>query len=134
MVKISKKLIILAIAVSLFQVGFLIIFHNTKIGEKDEKIIKGEDFLAGYKNEIKIIFNKCETLLSSDLNGSGAQISESKNRLTEIKVPEEFKNLHLDLFMVLISMEKFLEDGKKENLEKSEGILSRLRNENNWLN
>ena len=81
--------------------------------------------------EVLVSSQKSSTTLEKD--GLIERVNLIKNNLMEIKVPEEFKEMHLNLFFSVLSLEKFLKENKAADLQKSEDIFKNTKKENNWL-
>lgn len=61
-------------------------------------------------------------------------LEKIKNELLSIKVPTQFKDLHIDLVMAMVKMDNFLQDGKNDDKKISEEIIAKVKKTYPWLN
>ncbi|MFA4833493.1 MAG: hypothetical protein WC619_01435 [Patescibacteria group bacterium] len=56
-----------------------------------------------------------------------------KNRLLELKVPADFKELHLNLVMSLTKLEDYLKNGDEKEKEESGRLMNKATTSYDWL-
>jgi len=87
-----------------------------------------------YQMEVKVILNNYlrqsqdESLITVD------DVSRTKNSLLALKMPVQFKDLHLNLVLAMDKMEDYLISGDEEKLLESEKLISQMKEEYEWLN
>lgn len=93
--------------------------------EKNTKIIFGEydNFLAELQN----------TTTTPSKDDSLKRISGYKERLLALTVPEEFRDLHLNLVLSLSKLEIYFNEGKKEEKTACNDLVEKIKNKNTWL-
>lgn len=145
MFKLNKKAAILLILVLILLALIGLFAYKSKLvhlNRKEEtKATSSELKTNTYQKEMKDIISQYEAVLVSSQKSSTTlekdglieRVNLIKNNLMEIKVPEEFKEMHLNLFFSVLSLEKFLKENKAADLQKSEDIFKNTKKENNWL-
>ncbi|MDD5290827.1 MAG: hypothetical protein PHZ04_01800 [Patescibacteria group bacterium] len=99
---------------------------NNQANEIKEKLI------SDYKNNASRILTDYWQLAE----GKDIPVEEGeylKNRLLELKVPADFKELHLNLVMALTKLNNYLENGDEEEKEESEQMVNQSASEYDWL-
>jgi len=87
-----------------------------------------------YQMEIKVILNNYlrqtqdESLISVD------DVSRTKNSILGLKMPVQFKGLHLNLVLAMDKMEDYLVDGDEKKLRESKELIKQAKKEYEWLN
>ena len=145
--KVDRKILILAIFLLIF-IGLVVCFaYNAKLTkiattgqeEKTKKISK-QEMVANYKKKMSILAVEYNQAIedygsSSDQKQSAlATVNSLKARMTEIVVPSEFKDMHLNLFLSLVSFENYLVENDLVEKKKSEKLFYIIKREYNWLN
>lgn len=87
---------------------------------------------TGYKTQVKFIVNEYETLFGRT-EKSAEDVAGLKNKLTELSVPTDLRNLHLDLVVAFSRMENYLREGNEEDKTASEEIMERAKSGYKWL-
>ncbi|MCU0679590.1 MAG: hypothetical protein MUC28_04075 [Planctomycetes bacterium] len=107
-----------------------------------------------YKAEIKMIITEFETLASPGENDqtavrsdaepapatdlasgtSALRVAKLRDQLMGVTVPNQFKDLHLELVFAFNKMEEYFLNRVISDREASLEFLSRAKNENDWLN
>jgi hypothetical protein len=88
-----------------------------------------EEYKAGTKN---ILTDYSALLLNNDLNLE--KVEADKNKLLGLKVPAEFKDLHLNFVLAVSKMEDYLKNGKDEDKAASQRMISEIKANYVWLN
>ncbi|OGF27397.1 hypothetical protein A2303_05410 [Candidatus Falkowbacteria bacterium RIFOXYB2_FULL_47_14] len=106
--------------------------QNTAVTEKvDLKKLE-----AGYKTQVKFVIIDYEALIGTTTepaDGTADKIMELRNKLTDLSVPTELKNLHLDLVLAFSRMENYFRGGSQEEKDFSDDLLERAKNDHEWL-
>src|SRR3989339_1654913 len=91
---------------------------------------------AGYKTQVKFVINEYEALIGTTTepaDGTADKIMELRNKLTDLSVPLELKNLHIDLVLAFSRMENYFRGGNEEDKDFSDDLLERAKNDHEWL-
>lgn len=62
------------------------------------------------------------------------EVEKIKNELLALRVPTQYKDLHVDLVMAMVKMDIFFKDGKKENKLLCEKTIEEAKLKYSWLN
>ncbi len=87
-----------------------------------------------YQMEVKVILNNYlrqaqdESLITVD------DVSRTKNSFLALKMPVQFKDLHLNLVLAMDKMEDYLVDGDEVKLRESQELIKQAKDEYEWLN
>ncbi|MFA4941709.1 MAG: hypothetical protein WC582_03935 [Patescibacteria group bacterium] len=137
----SKKLkifLVLAI-VAVFLFFYLLITSESFKQEANNKIndLRGktgetqEQITASYKISTSKIISDYLRLESGNITIN--EIKSFKEKLLGLKVPAEFKNLHLSLIMALDNMENYLGGESDAGKTESEKVINQAKADYNWL-
>ncbi|MCK5212170.1 hypothetical protein KAJ89_05710 [Candidatus Parcubacteria bacterium] len=87
---------------------------------------------AGLSSEDSLLFNET-SFVAGDHEAAAINLSELKISLMDLKVPEEFRDLHVDLVMSLSYLKEALEN--QDDSARAEGLamLRVARSEYSWL-
>ena len=86
-----------------------------------------------YQMEVKVVLNNYlrqtqdESLITVD------DVSRTKNSLLGLKMPAQFKDLHLNLVLAMDKMEDYLIDGDEGKLRESQELIKQAKEEYEWL-
>jgi cell division protein FtsB len=88
---------------------------------------------AEYKLKTKEFFTAYENLIKNN-NFTEKNITELKNNLLALRVPAQFKELHIKFVLILTKMENYL--NQKDEREKSDSLqaANQLKADYSWLN
>lgn len=86
-----------------------------------------------YRVETKNILTDYSALLEAN-NLSIDKVEADKNKLLDLKVPVQFKDLHLNFVLAVSKMEDFLKNGKSEDRDASRRMISEIKTNYIWLN
>ncbi len=141
-IKILLVLFVIAIAAILY----LIIASKpvNNLNGKDDKIQQAKTQQArqevdldqlknDYKQKFKEVFDSYLSITQST-PFSIEEIYQIKNQLLDLKVPTEFKDLHIDFLFVITKMENFLETNNIVEKENSQELINKIKDNYNWLN
>lgn len=138
MLKKNILLIILAIAVLL--VLYLIFkFEPAEIDNKNNKPgnqaqkIDLEQMEKNYKKEVKIILDDYLAILKKDDLKLG-EVMAVRDRLLALKLPPEYKNMHLKLVLSASKIEEDIQSGEKNSIAEAIKIINELKANYIWLN
>jgi lipopolysaccharide export LptBFGC system permease protein LptF len=137
----SKKLkifLVLAI-VAVFLFFYLLITSESFKREADDKInnLRGktsetqEQITASYKISVAKIISDYSRLESENITVS--EIKSTKEKILSLKVPAEFRDLHLNLIMALDDMENYFSGKGDSGKTESEKIINQAKTDNGWL-
>jgi hypothetical protein len=92
-----------------------------------------ERLAKDYQEKVQMIFADF-LLLAQDLEGTSVnQVESIKNQLLELRVPTQFKDLHLDLVLTINKMEEFLLNGNSEDKFFSQEMIEKIKESYDWL-
>lgn len=77
---------------------------------------------------------KAYASLSGGAELDAAEIERIRNELLALKVPTQFRSLHLDLVMAMARLKVFIDDGKQEDRAAAEKAILEAKREFAWLN
>lgn len=83
---------------------------------------EAKDILIGYLRESE----------SADLNID--EVKRAKNEFLSLKVPAEFKDLHLKLVLAMVKMENFFLSGTNEEKAASRELIGQIKANYSWIN
>lgn len=86
-----------------------------------------------YKAETKVILANY-LRIAQDETINIESVKRTKEQLLSLKVPTEFKELHLNLVLALDEMEDYLENGDEADKRKSQEMIEQEKTKHEWLN
>ncbi len=86
-----------------------------------------------YKLETKVILANY-LRIAQDETINIESVKQTKEQLLSLKVPTEFKELHLNLVLALDKMEDYLNGGDEEDKLKSQEMIESEKAKYEWLN
>ncbi|MBU4257354.1 hypothetical protein KJ586_00520 [Patescibacteria group bacterium] len=86
-----------------------------------------------YKAETKVILANY-LRIAQDETINIESVKQTKEQLLSLKVPIEFKELHLNLVLALDEMEDYLENGDEADKRKSQEMIEQEKTKHEWLN
>ena len=116
---------------------------NSNISGNPQEQIKKVDhatMVKNYQTDIKLLVSRYKGIRDSmdnkiyDKAEGEKQIKELKNQMTELVVPVEYKDLHMNLFLSIVSLEKFLTENDSSAKKESEELFNKEILANDWLN
>ncbi|MDD5031748.1 MAG: hypothetical protein PHR36_01750 [Patescibacteria group bacterium] len=136
----SKKLKILIILLAVIFALFLYLVltsrpldGNVKTEADNQSDEIKEKLINDYKNNANRILADYRQLTEGE-NVSAEEGGYLKSRLLELKVPADFKELHLNLVMALTKLNDYLKTGNEKEREESERLISQAKLNYDWLN
>ncbi|MEA3463861.1 MAG: hypothetical protein U9R14_02200 [Patescibacteria group bacterium] len=87
-----------------------------------------------YKTEVKVILNNYLRQIQDKSILTAEYTKQIKSQLLDLKMPTEFKDLHLNLVLALDKMEDYLINGGEEKLQDSQELINQVKEEYEWLN
>jgi len=106
---------------------------NIPANNDSELIAQKEKISADYKiNTKEIIKNYTDLAAKEEITVE--EVIARKNELLNLKVPAEFKDLHVSLVMAIEKMESYLAEGKKNDQQESQNLISEAKTNFSWLN
>jgi len=92
-----------------------------------------EKLVSDYKNSVsRILTDYWQLVQGKDIPAEEGEYL--KNRLLELKVPADFKELHLNLVMALVKLEDYLKNGDEKKKEESGQLVNQASSDYDWLN
>lgn len=136
----SKKLkILVVLLVIILALFFYLVLTSQSLnggeavkGENESQKIK-EKLVSDYKNSANRILTDYWQL-SQGKDVSAEEGEYLKNRLLELKVPADFKELHLNLVMALVKLENYWQTGDEGEKSESERLVNQAKLNYDWLN
>ena len=104
--------------------------------EKQLKTINIAKLESDYKNNLKPIFNDFEKIFNNT-NASSTdieKIAKLKVELIKLKVPEQFKKLHLELVFAFSDAINFFENNQKDKKKEIISLIQKSKENYRWLN
>jgi hypothetical protein len=147
----QKKILIILAAVFLVAAICLLVkdlaFNNQAKNQltvapvfNKKEVISHDQLVANYKSGLQPVVNdfakllatvgKPDAIINDDLL---AQIATLKTKLEDLAVPAEFKDLHLDIFYSVISLEDFYRNQDRPALQKSQELWQKVITNKSWL-
>ncbi len=139
MSKNAKILIILLAVVVLAAIYLLFNLHslarNKQEGAKvaQTSAVDLKKMETDYKARSKTILADYEKL-AEEPDVKEAQIQGAKSRLLDLKVPTQFKDLHINLVLAMVKMEDFLKTGDANEKIASQQMINQAKASYGWLN
>lgn len=138
------KILLVLLAVAIVAVLYLIInskpvndvekqvVNEPQKVEKVEKVdlVKLEN---DYKENFKEIFTNY-VLALQDMDLSVDKAVFIKKQVLDLRVPTNFKDLHLDFVLAITKMENFLTDDDEKEKEEGQRIVDEIKVNYEWLN
>ncbi len=111
------------------------------LGKGDlKKEISSVQIAREANNKQEKLVNDYKSGLKSALNGYNPdssnldQVTNIKNRILNLTVPTQFKDLHLNLVFAFVKMEDYFKTGNQDEKVASEKMLNEARQSYSWLN
>jgi len=99
---------------------------------KDINVVSADELRDNYKEGTRGILSQYLKIISGD-EITVEQIENIRNQLLDLKVPTEFKDLHLNLVLALTKMETYLEKGDIDEKINSQQLISQAKANYKWL-
>jgi len=134
---------ILLFSVLLFVFYLILTSENNPAAENDqtnsgqnqptsEDSKKAEALKSEYENNSSAIFSEYLELINSP-TVAAEEVYAVKQKFLDLKVPVEYKNLHLNLVLALVKMENYLRAGQESDKLESQQLISRAAVNYSWL-
>jgi len=88
---------------------------------------------ADYKNSFRGIYNNYNKLIGTN-KFTADQLVIIRDQLLTLRVPGQFKELHIDFIFAVSKMERFIIDGELNEKIASEELITKIKANNTWLN
>jgi len=99
-----------------------------KIPEKSalsqEEIV---ELKAKYRSEFFAVAGEYDSLLTGQKEKSPQKLSELKDRMLSLIIPEDYKKAHLDVVLLFSKMNSLLLDGEKTKIEEAASLLDQAK-------
>lgn len=111
---------------------------NQKILTVKTQKVDPKKLEAGYKIQVKAIVDDYEQLVAAEKNIDTSavkmeKIFKLKGRATDLSVPEQYRDLHLDLVLAFAKLESSLsDDGEADELGMD--FITQTKEKYEWLN
>gem|GEM_PF-1788564 len=142
----TKKIIILILLILIL--GALLVFfifnekkisrdiNNNEVNSdnviKKIEVVDKEKLDSEYKEKVKIIMSEYFDLESKNLLNL-EKINEISNKLLDLKVSSEFKEVHVNLILALTKMRMFYEKGDDNYKKTSQELIEKIIKEYSWI-
>ena len=134
----KEKILLFLLIMVLAAFLYLIITSESDVIKNKEAVNleKDDNYLEELENNYKqkaseILSGYLELLKTSNFNIE--QINNIRNELLDLKVPVEYKDLHLSLILAINKMENYLLTGVEQIKTESWQIINRARANYKWL-
>lgn len=107
--------------------------NNAKTNNVVDAMLNLDLLKKSYKLETKVILDNY-LRIAQDETINIESVKRTKEQLLSLKVPTEFKDLHLNLVLALDEMEDYLENGDEADKRKSQEMIEREKTKYEWLN
>lgn len=145
--------IIVILLVLLLGVTFYLLIDNLRGSNKTNELainqpevekketISHDQLVVNYKSGLQPVANDFAKLLAAaekqttTTNNDDllAKTATLKTKLEELVVPTEYKDLHLNIFLSVISLEDYLTNKNRQAIEKSKKLWQEIITNNDWL-
>lgn len=144
--------IIVILLVLLLGVTFYLLIDNLRGSNKTNELainqpqvekketISHDQLVVNYKTGLQPIADDFAKLLvtigtqsTTTKDDLLAQTATLKTKLEELVVPTEYKDLHLNIFLSIISLEDYLTNKDRSAIEKSKKLWQEIITNNDWL-
>lgn len=127
------KIVLSVLFVLLLVFSYFIFMYEKPVIDKEVVKVDLVQVEADYKIETKNFVNNFSEIIKRE-DFVVDDIKILRDGLLDLKVPAEFKELHLDLVMAIIKMENFLENNYLEDGVASQEIIKKSLESYPWLN
>lgn len=130
--KILTALLIISLSVVVYLVTRPKIEQKKEVQKKEEKI----DLFhleQAYKSQTKLILANYLRLAQDETLALDI-VGRTKDQLLNLKVPAQFKDLHLSLVLALDKMENYINNGDQAEKQKSFELIDKAKKDYDWLN
>ena len=133
----KAKILIVLLLVLLLLVLYLI-FTSESVKEANNPALETKQdnsamLETDYKLKAKEFFTAYEGLIKNN-NFTEQNITELKTKLLELKVPAQFKELHIKFVLALTRMENYLSQKNEQEKSDSFQAVNQLKADYSWLN
>jgi len=131
----NKGLLILLLIIFIIFLYLIITSEQVNINvvkEDKTNIISPIELKNNYQNAVPKILDEYASIINKE-SFVLEEIADVKNKLLDLKVPQEYKELHLSLVLALTEMENFLITEIPESKQKSQQYITQAKNNYNWL-
>jgi len=138
----DKKMLLIFIIVLLVVVGIIFAANQDRrkefvsesaAGNQDKTKENNVKIEEEYRSGVRKVFSKLVEFEKKD-EKSTATISEIKTELLNLRVPKEYKNLHVNILFSILKIEQYVSGGNPKEKAESEQYINRAKEENPWLN
>lgn len=131
-----KKILIFLIVIAVLLLAYLVLSSETILQNEnsvDQNILIDKEIMTSdYKRESARIISDYYYILSSKQTNID-QIRECKKKLLDLKVPSEYKDLHIQLVLAVTKMETYLLDKDEREWSESLEMINKAMADNAWL-
>jgi hypothetical protein len=133
-------LFLIAFGITAILVWIIVIGQNSDDGfmekinnkEKSEVKVDLEKMRKEYKEGIGEAFAEF-SVLKDNADLTVPRVEKIKNQALDLKVPSEFKDLHLDFVLAMVRMEDFIQTGSEEAKTTGEELIEKIKGNYPWL-
>jgi hypothetical protein len=110
----------------------LSIIENNNLTENNEKPLDIKKLQDDYTREISKFYSEY-LLIQKKENVTNKDLLEIEDKLLALKVPTEFKELHIKFILAISKMKQYLENNDEKKLEDSKNIIKEIKLNNSWI-
>ena len=88
---------------------------------------------SDYESNMHTIYKGFSQLVNADTSDLN-QINDYKGKTLELRLPPEYKDLHIQMILAINKLENFIKTGKREDKLASQKIINDLNVKYTWLN
>jgi len=108
------------------------IANQAEISDSGNSNIFTEQLKLAYRSEARLIFYNYNHLIKNpDLTEQ--QLNQTKEQLLSLKVPGEYKDLHIKFVLAVTMMEKYLQTNNNEDKLSSQELINKIKENYTWL-
>lgn len=137
------KIILILIAAAITAILFLIIVYGQDSNNSflEKMSVKKEEpeakiDLAALNEEYRGGISEALAEFSALKEGADLDVSrieEIKNKALDLRVPGEFKDLHLDFVLAMVRIEDFIQTGSEEAKIAGEELIEKIKSSYPWI-
>lgn len=140
-----KKISIVFLSVLLLIIFYIIITNkkvdNEMIAKLDDKNMEQSNVNDVKNSEEDNKYNELTAQYFSDYANliksndfTIDDLKETENKILSLKVPTEYKDLHINFILSIAKMKQYLEEGEEEKKQESEDIIRDIKLNYDWIN
>ncbi len=105
---------------------------NDQAGQFSRKVDIAE-LERNYKKDMAAIYKDISLLIDSG-KMEEENVDQLRDRLLAMRVPKEYKDLHIGMVLALDKIDKYAEQGSGDSKAEGEKMIEELNQKYNWIN